>query len=100
MDLINPSNLGLDQDQDQASYLQWSSAVGNDFGKKGVFFSTHNPPLKKEIKAAHKRLKKYYQEVIDRANIVRITAAAGTLGVPVVEVKAAVDYVEGPRSTR
>lgn len=97
MDLINACNLGLDQDR--GSYLQWS-AVGVDFSKKGVFFSTHNPPLKKELKSAHKRLKVYYQELIDRANIVRITSAAATLGVPTAEVTAAVEYIEGPRSTR
>jgi hypothetical protein len=98
MDLINPSNLGLDQDL--GPRLQASFAVGNDFNRKGVFFSTHNPPLKKEIKAAHKRLKVYYQELIDRANIVRITSAATQLGVPTAEVTAAVEYVEGPRTTR
>lgn len=98
MDLINPANLGIDQ----YGKFEWNSrfSVGTDFSKKGVFFSTHNPPLKKELKAAHKRLLGYYTDLVDRANIVRITSAATTLGVPTSEVTAAVQYVEGPHSTK
>ena len=98
MDLINPSNLSIDQDKD----CDWLShmAVGNDFSKRGVFFSTHNPPLKKELKAAHKRLKVYYTNIIERANIVRISSAAATLGLPPWELTAAVDYVEGRLTTK
>jgi len=98
MDLINPSNLGIDQNLEINELC--TCAVGNNFSKKGVFFSTHNPPLKKEVREAHKRLKAYYQDLIDRANIVRITSAAVTLGVTTEEVKAAVEYVEGPRTTK
>ena len=98
MDLINPSNISLDQDQSFDSLSRF--APGTNFSKKGVFFSTHNPPLKKDIKAAHKRLKVYYKDLIDRANIVRITSAASVLGVPTEEVNAAVEYIEGPRTTR
>jgi hypothetical protein len=90
MDLINPSNLGLDQDTTVNPWL----AVGNDFSKRGVFFSTHNPPLKKELKAAHKRLKSYYNNLMERANIVRLIDAAPALGVAVEEIKAAQQYVE------
>jgi hypothetical protein len=96
MDLINPSNLGIDLDAEYPHGM----AVGNDFSKKGVFFSLHNPPLKKELRAAHKRLKGYYTDLIDRANIIRLTSAASTLGVPSAEISAAVKYVEGPRSTK
>src|ERR1039458_2745364 len=91
MDLINPSNLSIDQDAD-CSWLNYT-AVGNDFSKKGVFFSTHNPPLKKELKAAHKRLKKYYADLVERANIVRLTSAAGALCVTYKEIEAAQEYV-------
>ena len=97
MDLINPSNLGLDQDTKTGV---WSYAIGNDFSKRGVFFSVHNPPLKKEVKAARKRLKDYYIDVIEKANIIRITSAAERLGLPTSEVAAAVNFVEGPRTTR
>jgi hypothetical protein len=93
MDLINPSNLGIDQNANCDS-LRWGSAIGNDFSKKGVFFSTHNPPLKKELREAHKRLKSYYIDLMERANIVRLTSAASTLGVKTSEISAAQQYVE------
>ena len=99
MDLINPSNLGIDQDKD-CEWLSRTTAVGNDFSKRGVFFSTHNPPLKKELKAAHKRLKVYYTSIIERADIVRISSAAATLGLPTGELTAAVDFVEGRLTTK
>jgi hypothetical protein len=99
MDLINPSNLGIDLDI-SFDWLAMSSAIGNDFSKKGVFFSTHNPPLKKELKAENKRLKSYYTDLVDRANIVRITSAATTLGVPTEDVTAAVEYLDGKHSTK
>ena len=70
MDLINPSNLGLDQDWEFKGKNVW--AIGNNLSERGVFFSTHNPPLKKDLKAAHKRLKAYYQDVVEKANIVRL----------------------------
>jgi hypothetical protein len=96
MDLINPSNLGTDQDVDTNAF-RWASAVGNDFSKKGVFFSTHNPPLKKELKAAHKRLKNYYTNLIEQAEVIRLTqlrATAPALGVTVGEIVAAQQYME------
>jgi len=92
MDLIDPANLGIDQDSDWTWARRLSS--GCNFSMKGVFFSTHNPPLKKELKAAHKRLKKYYTDLMDKANIVRVIAAAPAIGVSVQELKAAQEYVE------
>jgi hypothetical protein len=89
MDLINPSNLGINQDAEVSSWF----ASGNNFSSKGVFFSTHNPPLKKEIRAAHKRLKPYYEDIIERANLVRLTSIAGTLGITLEEIEAAQDYI-------
>ena len=93
MDLIDPSNLGTDQDANY-DWIRRTSSTGNNFSLRGVFFSTHNPPLKKELKAAHKRLKSYYSDLMERANVVRLTVAAPTLGVAVDEIKAAQQYVE------
>ena len=92
MDLINPSNLGLDQDTKVDPNRQFG--IGTNFSNKGLFFSTHNPPLKKELRAAHKRMKAYYTDLMDRANIIRVIAAAPALGVSVAELKAAQEYVE------
>lgn len=87
-DLINPQNFGLDQDDDTAGI-----ADGCNYNLRGVFWSTHNPPLKKELKAAHKRLKRYYEQVLDIANLERITAAAKRLNIPASVVNAADKYV-------
>lgn len=92
MDLINPSNLGLDQDTKFNASSMF--AVGNNYSERGVFFSTHNPPLKRELKAAHKRLKKYYIELMERANVIRLTAVAPSVGVTTHELVVAQQYVE------
>lgn len=92
MDLIDPENFGTDQDANFGRSRSLSS--GTNFSMRGVFFSTHNPPLKKEIKAAHRRLKVYYTELMERANIVRLLDASPALGVSVEELKSAQQYVE------
>jgi len=92
MDLINPSNLGLDQDLEFKGSNVW--AIGNNLSERGVFFSTHNPPLKKDLKAAHKRLKAYYQDLVEKANIVRLMPAALALGVRYAELSNAEKYLK------
>jgi hypothetical protein len=92
MDLINPSNLGLDQDWKFNGNNAW--AIGNNLSERGVFFSTHNPPLKKDLKAAHKRLKAYYQDLVEKANIVRLMPAALALGVRYAELSNAEKYLK------
>jgi hypothetical protein len=90
-DLINPNNLGLDQD---AADNVWSLTDGCNFNQRGVFWSTHNPPLKSELKSAHKRLRAYYQGLQDRANIERSAAVVSKkLGLPTEEVRAAEKYL-------
>jgi len=97
MDLINPSNLGIDQDSKIVPYL----SIGTDFSNKGVFFSTHNPPLKKELKAAHKRLKAYYERLAERVSViaafreaVRLAPVAKELCVTVPDITAAQNYLK------
>ena len=96
MDLIDPSNFSTDQDAN----FDWARrlSVGNNFSLRGVFFSTHNPPLKKELKAAHKRLKKYYTDLMEKAELLErvnfIGFAADKMGVAPAEIKAAQQYVE------
>jgi hypothetical protein len=96
MDLIDPDNMGIDQDSDWSRARTLSS--GCNFSMKGVFFSTHNPPLKKELKSAHKRLKKYYTDLMDKANVLvrmsYVVSAAPKLGVAPAEIAAAQQYVQ------
>lgn len=90
MDLINPSNLGVDQD---AGDNGLSFSYGNNYGNRGVFFSEHNPPLKKDLRAAHSRMKKYYAGLLEKAKMSRFLAAASAALVPVDEFMAAETYI-------
>lgn len=65
MDLINPSNLGIDQ----AAKNVHTYSLGEDYGKRGVFWSMHNPPLKREVNAAVARMQNYYKDIIERMNV-------------------------------
>jgi hypothetical protein len=70
MDLINPDNLGLDQ----AKVCRFTSSDGsNNLGKKGVFWSLHNPPLKSEVKAAKKRMEEFYKFLLEKAKVVELS---------------------------
>ena len=68
MDLINPDNLGLDQDF--KSHLGNSTSIGRNLGVRGVFWSEHNPPKKAEVDAAILRLETFYKDLLERAEIV------------------------------
>lgn len=91
MDLINPANLGVDQDQSPTFMSQFSQ--GNNYSRRGVFFSLHNPPLKKELRAAHKRMKTYYSDLMEKAKIDRFTLAARSMFLPIEEFSAADKYL-------
>jgi hypothetical protein len=60
MDFINPDNLGLDQNQEIRYGL---AGGGSNLSKSGVFWSTHNLPLKSELKAARKRMEAHYADL-------------------------------------
>lgn len=65
MDLINPANLGLDQ-----NYEGEPSLIGDrsrNLGNKGLFWSTTNPPQEKDLKDAVKRMKLYYSHLLQQA---------------------------------
>ena len=95
MDVINPANLGIDQNIDMNGNWIAYTSLGTNFSKKGIFFSTHNPPLKKELRDAHKRLKAHYLDLMERANTARITDAAAALGIKRSDIEAAQQYVKG-----
>lgn len=66
MDFINPDNLGLDQNVKSTMYSL--SVDTNNFGKRGLFWSMHNPPLKEEVAAARKRMATYYKSLLEKVN--------------------------------
>lgn len=65
MDLINPDNLGLDQNSKPPS-----TSIGRHLGVRGVFWSVNNPPKKAEVDAAILRLETFYQDLMQRAHII------------------------------
>jgi hypothetical protein len=78
MDIINPDNLGINQD----AAIDNVTGVGNDLGQKGVFWSLNNPPTEEEIVAAENRLKKRYKFLLEQARTVETSnpkALADTL---------------------
>jgi hypothetical protein len=62
MDMINPDNLGLDQD----AVIAKPSNIGNNLGAKGVFWSLNYPPTEDEVKAAVKRMETYFNKVLEK----------------------------------
>ena len=63
MDLINPDNLGLDQDAE----IGWRTSIGRNLGEMGVFWSLSNPPKASEVAAAVKRMEVYYKNLLEQA---------------------------------
>lgn len=90
MDIINPDNLGLNQDAvlDPKSI----TSVGNNLGAKGVFWSLNNPPTKEEISAATKRLEARYNFLLEQARTVEVSAPGTLKDVLTPEHHAAVEY--------
>jgi hypothetical protein len=68
MDLINPDNLGLDQDATPMSLH--TSGNGRNLGAKGVFWSLKNPPGKMEVRLAKKRMEMRYKFLLEQAETV------------------------------
>lgn len=76
MDIINPDNLGINQD----AVIDHITSQGNDLGKKGVFWSLNGPgaskygheeqPTEEEIKGAYKRMEARYKFLLDQARAV------------------------------
>lgn len=89
-DLLNPDNLGIDQDAviDSKSI----TAQGNNLGAKGVFWSLNNPPLKEEVDRAYARMEAYYNRLIEETKAVEVSSPASLQSFLGPEHHAAVDY--------
>jgi hypothetical protein len=90
MDIVNPDNLGLDQDT--VLDPKFVTSQGVDLGKKGVFWSLNNPPTEAEVEKAIKRMEKYYTYLIEQANTVQVSAPATLKDVLTPEHHFACDY--------
>lgn len=72
MDIVNPDNLGLDQD----SVIVQNLAQGNNLGKLGVFWSLNAEPEEEEIKRATARMEKHYRSLLEQARAVETSNPA------------------------
>jgi len=72
MDIINPDNLGINQD----ALIEHVTGQGNDLGAKGVFYSLNNPPTDEEVDAAYKRMEKRYKFLLEQARTVETSNPA------------------------
>jgi hypothetical protein len=69
MDIINPDNLGIDQDQVTVK----PTNVGNNLGQQGVFWSLNEVPTDEEIAKARARMEKYYRYLLEKARAVEVS---------------------------
>lgn len=88
MDIVNPDNLSLDQDL----VIAKPSNIGNDLGKKGVFWSLNNPPTEAEVKAARNRMEKYYNYLLEKARATETSDPKSLVEMLTPEYHAAADY--------
>lgn len=89
MDIVNPDNLGLDQN----AVIKGVTSIGNDLGKKGVFWSLNEEPTDEEIKQAVKRMETYYKELVEKANTVQASSPKDLPDTLTPEHHAAADYL-------
>jgi hypothetical protein len=66
--LCNPDNPTLDQDFENKKSL----AFGVNLNQQGMFWSKNSTPTKEELAAAHKRVERYYAQLIERARTLEI----------------------------
>jgi hypothetical protein len=92
MDIVNPDNLG-NKPEDQDAVITSISAVGNNLGAKGVFWSLNEIPTEVEINAAVARMERYYKKLTEEANTVEASAPAKLPDTLTPEHHAAADYI-------
>lgn len=68
-DVVNPDNLGIDQD----SVIVNPTGQGSNLGAYGVFWSLNAEPTDAEIKAATVRMEKNYRRLLEEARAVEVS---------------------------
>jgi hypothetical protein len=88
MDIINPDNLGFDQD----TVIANPTNIGNDLGKKGVFWSINEVPTEQELKGAVRRMEAYYNSLLEKARTVETSDPKALTEMLTPEHHTAADY--------
>lgn len=69
MDLVNPSNLGINMwveiTDDQ---MTWIDGGTDDLTRRGLFFSKNDPPTDDELSVTKQRLEQHYRQLLVRAD--------------------------------
>lgn len=68
-DIINPDNLGINQD----FVTEKPTSQGNNLGQQGVFWSLNEVPTTEEIAKATARMEKYYRLLLNQARAVEVS---------------------------
>jgi hypothetical protein len=68
-DIVNPDNLGIDQD----AVIVKPTGQGNNLGAFGVFWSLSATPTEAELKAATARMEKNYRRLLEEARAVEVS---------------------------
>lgn len=71
MDIVNPSNPSLNQEAKET--LSAMSAVGDNYGNLGVFWSLNYPPTDEEVNKAIARKETCYRALVQQANSLQIS---------------------------
>lgn len=74
VDMITPDN--PTRSLDFIVKAENTFSQGTNLAEKGVLFSLSNPPQKIDVEKAVKRLETYYQELVNRANVLDLTDKA------------------------
>lgn len=90
MDIVNPENLGLDQDAHINP--RDSLSQGANLGAKGVFWSLNEVPTKEELASAKRRMEAYYQQILTRAEAHAVSSPGTLSDYLTPEHHAAADY--------
>jgi hypothetical protein len=67
IDLIHSDNLSINQNQ----FIdpKYKTAIGNNYGERGVFWSLSNPPGEDDLKEAYVRMEAFYMDLLQRAGV-------------------------------
>ncbi len=69
MDLLNPSNLGVDMWRDISDeQMSWIDGGTDDLTRRGLFFSTDDPPKQEHIEITRRRMEEHYKRLIQQAD--------------------------------
>jgi hypothetical protein len=90
MDIVNPDNIGIDQD----AILDPKDikSKGNNLGAKGVFFSLNNPPTEPEVNAAVNRMEAGYRALLEEARAIEVSSPKDLSSILSPEHHAAAEY--------